>query len=499
MPIDLSSMTQKKPVTVAILGAGFGGIAMAIKLQKQHKKDSFVIIEKGSDFGGTWRDNSYPGAECDVQSHLYSLADEQNPNWSKKYASQGEIKAYIDTVAKKHDLAAKTVFDTAVTGASFDEKTALWQVTLDNGKSFYAHYCVVGFGPLHVPSYPPIKGLDDFKGEKFHSALWNHDYDLAGKTVVGIGTGASAIQFLPEIAPKVKELHVMQRSAAWILPKDESPYPKWRKTLFKKLPITQKIHRQQLFWGNEMAGLPIFYPKYILAGEKFLTLKIKHDVKDKQTAQKLIPDYRMGCKRILKSNKYYPMYNRDNVHLHTGGVKEITTDSVITNTGDTIKADCIIFGTGFHTDPRKYLRGIEFAGLNGIDLLQQWQKEATGYMGVTTTNFPNFFMLVGPNSNLGHNSLLFMIETQVSYICNCIDITRKKGADYLVISEQAQNDFNDEIQDKLKGTAWDTGCNSWYKDETGKNFSLWAGLTYEYWLKTRHVHENHYDYAVAQK
>lgn len=482
---------------VAILGAGFGGMSMAIKLLSQNEQD-FVIIEKDNDFGGTWRDNDYPGAECDIQSHLYSLASDTNPNWTKKYASQAEIKAYIDGVAKRHNLAEKTQFHTAVTAASFNEKTALWKIELADKSHFFAQFCVVGFGPLHVPNFPNIKGIDTFAGEKFHSAEWKHDYDLAGKTVVGIGTGASAIQFLPEIAPKVKELHVMQRSAAWILPKDESPYATWRKQLFKKLPITQQLHRQQLFWGNEASGLPIFYPQYIKPAETLLKLNIKRVVKNKDAAKKLIPDYRMGCKRILKSNKYYPMYNRSNVHLHTDAVTEITKDAVVTRSGKQIKADCIIFGTGFQTDPRKYLRNIPFTGLKGTDLLDQWQDEAAGYMGVTTKNFPNFFMLVGPNSNLGHNSLLFMIETQAAYISSCIALTQKKGADYMVVNAAAQESFNKDIQARLKDTAWDTGCTSWYKDATGKNFSLWAGLTYEYWLKARKVKPHDYDYGVAK-
>lgn len=476
----------KQTTKVAILGAGFGGISMAIRLLKQKNKD-FIIIEKGSDFGGTWRDNSYPGAECDIQSHLYSLASDKNPNWSKKYATQGEIKQYIDDVAQRYQLAKKTQFNTSVTGASFDQQTALWTINLSDGSSFYAQYCVVGFGPLHVPNIPNIQGLDEFEGEVFHTATWNHDYDLNGKTVVGIGTGASAVQYLPEIAPKVKTLHVMQRSPSWIIPKDDGSYPLWRQQLFEKLPLAQLMHRHQLFWGNELSGLPVFKPKYIKPIEKLLALNIRRIVKDKKTAKKLTPDYRMGCKRILKTNKYYPMFNRDNVQLHTGGVSKVTKNAVVTKEGKEIATDCIILGTGFQTDPRKYLRGINFEGLNGVNLLEQWKNEASGYMGVTVKNFPNFFMMVGPNSNLGHNSLLFMIERQADYISKCIKLTKKKRANYMVVSESAQDSFNDDLQERLKDTAWSTGCNSWYQDENGRNFSLWAGFTFEYWLRTRKV------------
>lgn len=483
-------------VKVAILGAGFGGIAMATKLLGKQEND-FVIIEKTHGFGGTWRDNDYPGAKCDVQSHLYSLENDANPDWSKKYSSQAEIKDYIDSVAEKHNLRHYTRFGTAVAGATFNESTALWEISLDDGSSLHAQFAVLGFGPLHVPSFPNIPGIDSFTGETFHSAQWNHEVSLNGKTVVGIGTGASAIQFLPQIAPRVKDLHVMQRSAAWVMPRDDTSYPQWQRKLFKKLPAIRKLHRAQLFWTNEALGTPIFHPNYMGPGEALVKAMIRRKVKDKATADKLIPNYRMGCKRILKSNNYYPMFNRDNVHLHTEGVQEVTPTGIITSSGQAIDADVIIFGTGFHTDPRKYLRGMTFVGQGGVDLLQQWQTDAEGYLGVAVKNFPNLFTLVGPNTNLGHNSLLFMIESQAHYISECIKETSKKGADYMVISDSAQRSFNDDVQEKLKGTAWDTGCASWYKSETGRNFSLWPGYTYEYWLRTRKVKVNDFDFGVA--
>lgn len=486
----------RETVKVAILGAGFGGMSVATSLLR-NKENDFVMLEKANDFGGTWRDNDYPGAKCDVQSHLYSLEHDANPNWSMKYATQGEIKSYIDSVAQKHNLQQYARFGVAVVGATFNEATARWEVELENGDFIHAQYVVLGFGPLHVPSLPNIKGIDTFEGTSFHSAQWNHDYDLGGKTVVAIGTGASAIQFLPQIAPQVKDLHVMQRSAAWVMPRDDGKYPKWQKNLFTKVPAIRKLHRAQLFWTNEALGTPIFNPKFIAPGEAVVKTFIRRKVKDKAIADKLIPNYRMGCKRILKSNNYYPMYNRSNVHLNTEGVKEITKTGIITTSGVKIDADCIIYGTGFQTDPRKYLRGMTFTGKNGIDLLKQWETDAAGYLGVAVENFPNLFTLVGPNTNLGHNSLLFMIESQAHYINQCIKLTTKKGADFITVNSDAQQVFNDDLQEKLKGTAWDTGCASWYKSESGRNFSLWAGYTYQYWLKTRKLKENDFDFGVA--
>lgn len=490
---------KKAPVAtakVAILGAGFGGLSVATTLLRS-KENDFIIIEKAQDFGGTWRDNDYPGAKCDIQSHLYSLANDANPNWSRKYSDQGEIKAYIDSVAKKHNLHQYTRFGVAVSGASFNEQTARWEVTLENGDSIHAQYVVLGFGPLHVPSFPPIKGIDTFEGEAFHSAQWNHDYDLGGKTVIGIGTGASAIQFLPQVAPKAKDLHVMQRSPAWILPRDDGKYPKWQQNLFTKVPAIRKLHRAQLFWGNEALGAPFFHPSVIGPGEALLKRFIRFKVKDKATAHKLTPDYRLGCKRILKSNNYLTMYNRENVHLHTDGIQEITKTGLITKSGEKIDADCIIYGTGFKTDPRQYLRGMTFTGKDGVDLLTQWQTDAEGYLGVAIENFPNLFTLVGPNTNLGHNSLLFMIEAQAHYIDQCIKTTSKKGADYLTVNPDAQRVFNDKVQEQLKGTTWETGCTSWYKSDTGRNFSLWSDYTYQYWLQTRSLKENDFDFGVA--
>jgi cation diffusion facilitator CzcD-associated flavoprotein CzcO len=492
-----NNIRDRKVVEMAIVGAGFGGMAMAIRMLQEGNTD-FVLIEKGNTVGGTWRENTYPGAACDVQSHMYSLSFAPKTDWSKRYAGWEEIQAYVQDTCKKFDLDSYARYHTEVVGAHYDENTAYWTLNFQDGDSLKCKYFVLASGPLHVPQIPRLKGIDSFKGKVFHSAQWDHSYDLTGKNVVSIGTGGSAIQYVPEIAPQVKQLYVMQRTPAWVIPRDERKYAELEKTVFEKVPALRKLHRARLYWSNESRVVPIFKPAMMRQAQKLAALFIRFQVKDKTIAKKLTPDYVLGCKRILISNKYFPTFNRPNVELVTDGIAEIRENSIVTKDGVERPADCIIYGTGFITDPRIYMKDFPCTGINGHNLMTDWKQGAESYLGVTTTGYPNMFQLVGPNTGLGHNSIIFMIEAQVHYILELMKLMKKQNADYVDVRADVQTAFNEKVQKSLDGTVWATGCTSWYQQDGGKNFAIWPGYTWRYWLETRKVNTNDYVFGKAK-
>ncbi|MAR89618.1 MAG: NAD(P)/FAD-dependent oxidoreductase [Pseudomonadota bacterium] len=487
-----------REVDVVIIGAGFGGLCMAIKLLEAGN-DNFVILEKGDEVGGTWRDNSYPGCACDVQSHMYSFSFAPKTDWSKRYAPWDEIQQYILDTTEQYGVRPYCRFGEEVNSALFDEDSGTWTVGTASGDQYRCRHVVLASGPLHVPQVPNIKGLDTFKGKVFHSARWDHDYDLTGKNVVSIGTGGSAIQYCPEIAPQVKQLYVMQRSAAWVIPRDERKYLQLEKAVFDKVPGARLLHRYRLYWSNETRVWPIFNPMLARALSNLAKAFIRLQVKDPEVAKKLTPDYVIGCKRVLISNKYYPMFNRDNVELVTEGIKEVREHSVITADGKERPADCIILGTGFIVDPRVYMKNFEVKGLGGRDLREDWQDHAESYYGTATAGYPNLWQLVGPNSGLGHNSIIFMIESQVHYILESMKLLRKKNAAYMDVKPSVQHKFNDNLQRRIKSSVWGTGCQSWYQDEHGRNFTVWPKSTWKFWLETLRVKAGDYRFYPARQ
>ena len=396
--LDVRELSTK----VAIVGGGFGGLCMAIKLREAGIED-FVVLEKAAEVGGTWRDNTYPGAACDVQSHLYSYSFEGNPDWSRRYSGWREIQDYILRVTDKHRLHDNIRFNSEVEAAHFDEKRARWTLRLTDGTRVDCQHWVLATGPLHVPSIPEFPGLENFKGKVFHSSQWDHDYDLGGKKVVSVGTGASAIQYVPEIAPKVDQLTVVQRTPGWIVPRDERAYSQRDKNWFRRFPLLRKLHRARLYWSNESRVLPIFHPRLASLLEPLVKRFIRYQVKDKDTARKLTPNYRLGCKRIMISNRYYPTFNRPNVELVTEGVKEIREHSIVFSDGSEREMDCLVLGTGFVVDPRIYMKDFEITGLPGHRLQDDWRNASEAYLGVSVAGYPNMFQMVGPNTGLGHN------------------------------------------------------------------------------------------------
>ena len=494
MTAQQTQTASVRQVEVAIAGAGFGGLCMAIKLLEAGIKD-FVVLEKGSEVGGTWRDNHYPGAACDVQSHMYSYSFETKPDWTKRYAPWSEIQQYILDVTAKYGLRPYINFKQEVVSAVFNEGAGRWVIKTASGQTIMARHWVLASGPLHVPAMPNIKGLNEFKGKVMHSAQWDHSYDLTGKTVLSIGTGGSAIQYVPEIAGKVKQLHVFQRTAAWVIPRDERSYSAFSKWVFKALPFTRTLHRWRCYWTNESRVWPIFHPALAKVGEFLIKQFIAYQVEDKALAKKLTPDYTLGCKRVLISNKWFPTFNRKNVELVTDDIREITPNGIVTKDGKERQADCIILGTGFVTDPRIYMKSFELKGRKGHTLAEDWKDSPTSYLGITTANYPNMYQLVGPHTGLGHNSIIFMIEAQVDYVVQCLKLVKDKGVDYLDVKPEAQQRFLADVTEHLQGTVWNSGCRSWYQTADGINFAIWPKSTWRYWLETRHVNAGDYEWV----
>ena len=490
--------SNPKTVDVLIIGSGFGGLGMAIKL-REAGNDNFVILEKAEEVGGTWRENSYPGAACDVQSHMYSFSFAPKSDWSKRYAGWQEIQQYILDTTAKFGIRPFVRFKREVCGMHFDPAKALWTVDTSAGEQFVARHVVLASGPLHVPSIPKLPGQENFKGKLFHSAHWDHDYDLTGKQVVSIGTGGSAIQYCPEIAPKVKQLYVFQRTPAWVIPRDERKYPEITKQAFAKVPGLRQLYRARLYWSNESRVWPLFNPSIAKVVQKLAEGFIRFQVKDPALAKKLTPDYTIGCKRILISNKYFPMFNRPNVELVTDGIREIRENSIVTADGKERQVDCIILGTGFIVDPRIYMKDFELTGLGGRDLREDWKDHAECYYGTTANGYPNLWQLVGPNAGLGHNSIIFMIEAQVHYILECMKLMQERGADFMDVKADVQRRFNDELQKNFKGSVWsEGGCASWYNQADGRNIALWPKSTWRFWLETLRVKASDYSFGFVE-
>jgi cation diffusion facilitator CzcD-associated flavoprotein CzcO len=466
-------------LSVLIIGTGFSGLGMGIRL-KQEGFNSFTILERGDDVGGTWRDNHYPGCACDVPSHLYSFSFEPNPNWSRMFAPQAEIKAYLQHCARKYELLPHVRFGCEVTEARFDELTALWHVTTRDGRHFSARVLVSGMGGLSNPAYPSLPGLDSFQGAKFHSAHWNHDYDLRGKRVAVIGTGASAIQFVPHAAAKAAQLDLYQRTPPWILPKPDRDISRFERWLFRVLPITQRFWRGAIYTIAETRVLGIVInPKIMTLAQKLAERHIHRQIRDPQLRRKLTPNYTMGCKRVLMSNDYYPALAQSNVDVITNGIREVKAHSIVTSDGRERPVDAIIFGTGFKAQ-ELIDRGMLFDRKGGDIMDGIWRQGYEAYLGTTVSSLPNFFMLMGPNTGLGHSSMVYMIESQIQYTMAALQAMREKSLRTLDIRQDVQANFNAGIQKQLGRAVWSSGCKSWYLDNSGKNTTLWPGFTFRF-------------------
>jgi len=485
MAFDSRGGRSGKGLSVLIVGTGFSGLGMAIQL-KQAGFEDFTILERADDVGGTWRDNSYPGCACDVQSHLYSYSFEPNPNWSRMFAPQPEIKAYLQHCARKYGLLPHIRYNAELVRAEYDEKDALWNVTTRAGETYSASVLVSGMGGLSTPAFPSIKGLEVFKGKMFHSAHWDHGHDLEGERVAVIGTGASAIQFVPKVAQKAARLDLYQRTATWILPKPDREISAAERLLFRRFPAAQRALRNSIYWMLESRVLGfVINPRVMKLVERQARGHIRRQVKDPVLRKKLTPDYTIGCKRILISDDFYPAVSRANVDVITDGIREIRAHSVVDANGVEREVDTIILGTGFKAqDPMP--RGTIF-GRGGQDLLDAWTDGPEAYKGTTVAGFPNFYVLMGPNTGLGHSSMVYMIESQIQYVLDALQAMRRDGLRSLEVRPEAQARYNAGLQQKLGKAVWQSGCKSWYVNEAGKNTTLWPGFTFRFRELTRRV------------
>jgi cation diffusion facilitator CzcD-associated flavoprotein CzcO len=488
-------MTQQNNVTqpsIVIIGTGFGGLGMAIQLKKAGF-GNVTLLEKAGRVGGTWRDNTYPGAACDVQSHFYSYSFEPKHDWSRKFGLQHELLGYMEHCVKKYGLGEQIRFNCEVADAVFDDVRNLWTLRLTDGETLEAQVVITATGQLNQPAWPNIEGVSDFEGACFHSARWNHDYDLKDKRVAVIGTGASAIQFVPEVANKVKSLVLFQRSAAWVLPKPDRPFKNWEQTLFKAVPAWDRLYRYLIYWKNESRGLAFtrFHRLLDIFARQAKKAASKH-VTDPEKLKHIIPDYQIGCKRILISNDWYPAINQPNLDLVTDPIEKIDSTGVQTLSGRHYPVDAIIFGTGFRAS--EFLSPIRVTGRGGITLNEAWQDGAVAFKGITVSGFPNLFMLYGPNTNLAHNSILYMLESQFQYVLGCLKALQKYPGSAMDVRKDRLERYSRVVQEGLEGSVWSSGCSSWYLDANGKNTLNWPGFTFSYRFSTRHVDTADYQF-----
>jgi cation diffusion facilitator CzcD-associated flavoprotein CzcO len=469
---------------VVIVGSGFGGLGMAIRLRHAGFHD-FTVLERDDGVGGTWRANHYPGAACDVESHLYSFSFEPNPSWSRVFPPQKEILAYLERCADKYDVRGHLRLGTVATSATFDETTGLWTVETNKGERIVARAIVAATGGLSRPAYPQIPGLDRFRGRTFHTARWDDAYPLAGKAVGIIGTGASAIQIVPAIAQEVGTLAVFQRTPPWILPKRDRAIPPEEQERFRKAPTLQRLARYEQYWRHEIAAVGFVKdPRLLKWASTFARRHLDRSVADPALRAKLLPRYTMGCKRVLLSNDYYLALARDHVEVVTEGIREVTPRGVLTADGKERRLDALVLATGF--EAAEVVAPFAVRGRGGRDLNDAWRDGAEAFLGITVSGFPNLFLIVGPNTGLGHTSMIFMIESQIAYVESCLTAMRARRLRHVDVRADAQARYNRTLQAKLARTVWSTGgCTSWYRTRDGKNTTLWPGFTFEYRFRTR--------------
>jgi cation diffusion facilitator CzcD-associated flavoprotein CzcO len=473
---------------IVVIGTGFAGIGMAVRL-KQAGYDDFVVLERAEDVGGTWRDNTYPGCRCDVPSHLYSFSFAPNPDWSSTFSPQPEIEDYLRNVTESYGVRPHIRFGNAVESAHW--VNGAWQITT-NQQTFTADILLSGMGPLAEPSYPKLPGIEDFEGEVFHSARWNHELNLSGRKVAVIGTGASAIQFVPAIQPEVEELHLFQRTPPWVMPRPDRKITAAEKAIYRRFPLVQKAVRAGIYWGREsmvlgFAKLPAIMKQVQKVAEKHLA----QQVRDPLLRAKLTPDFTLGCKRVLISDDYYPALARPNVEVVTDGIAEVTPTGIVTTEGVKHEVNTIVYGTGFKVTDLPVMDMVH--GRDGVSLRAAWVDGMEAHLGTAIAGFPNFFMLIGPNTGLGHSSMVFMIESQIAYILDALKTMDAQGLREVEVRRDVQRAFVDGVRSSMRNTVWTRGgCTSWYLDAEGRNTTLWPSFTFRFRQLTRRFDPSEY-------
>jgi len=472
----------KRHVSIAIVGTGFAGIGAAIRL-KQEGFDDFVLLERSSEVGGVWRDNTYPGAACDVESHLYSFSFAPNPRWSHAFSRQPEILAYLRHCVREHQLTRHIRFDHTVREASFDAAEQRWLIETSRG-TYTADFFVPAVGGLSEPSIPALRGIESFRGKVFHSARWDHRHELEGRKVAVIGTGASAIQFVPELQPKVAKLTLFQRTPAWVLPRIDAQFGALKKRLYGAVPALQRLARAQIFARRELFVLGFRHPRAMRLLEIAARQHLRQKVKNRELRRKLTPSFRIGCKRILLSNDYLPALAQPNVEVITDAIREVREHAIVTSDGREHELDTIIFGTGFHVTDLPFAKHVR--GRAGRTLAELWQGSPRAYLGTTVPDFPNFFFLLGPGTGLGHTSVILMLESQLELMIGALKHMRREGLTSIEPRRDVHERYFAELQEDVKGTVWTSGgCESWYLDVNGRLTSLWPRSTLAFRKRTR--------------
>jgi cation diffusion facilitator CzcD-associated flavoprotein CzcO len=482
-------VARESSAGIVIIGSGFGGLGSAIRL-KQQGIDDFVILERANDVGGTWRDNSYPGCACDVQSHLYSFSFAPNPDWTRSFSPQPEIWEYLKRCAREFGVLPHVRFGHEVREALWDNDAQHWSIETSQGR-FTASVLVMASGALSEPTWPQLRGLQSFKGSVFHSARWNHDLDLTGRRVAVIGTGASAIQFVPEIQSKVAMLHLFQRTPPWIVPRRDRRLVEAERRLFRRFPLAQRAARA-LIYGLRERFVRGFRHQWLARRVQRMAMRhLERSVPDAALRAKLTPDYTIGCKRILISNDYLPSLTRPNVELVTEGIAEVREHSIVSLDGVERPVDVIIFGTGFQpTDPplAKHIRGSDRRTLAEV-----WAGSPEAHVGTTVAGFPNLFVLMGPNTGLGHNSVVYMIEAQIEHLLNALRYMRRHNVRAIEPRPEVQAAYVAEVQKRMEGTVWTTGnCASWYLDSKGRNSTLWPDFSWRFRRRVARLNPDEY-------
>jgi cation diffusion facilitator CzcD-associated flavoprotein CzcO len=475
-----------------VVGAGFAGIGAAIKLEEAGF-DDFAVLEKSDNVGGTWRDNTYPGCACDVPSALYSFSFAQNPDWSRAFAEQPEIQEYLERTASDYGVTRRIHYRTEVREAQWKPGDRLWHLDTSAGP-YTARVLIAGPGPLHQPNLPDLPGLDSFEGKAYHSARWDHEYDLSGKRVAILGTGSSAIQFVPEIQPKVEHMYLFQRTAPWVLPKPDRRISKIERALYRRLPMTQRALRGLLYNTQELIQLAQRRPAVMNRVGRLLIHHMRRQVKDCELRRALTPNFTLGCKRMLLSNTYYKALTQPNATVVPHGVTEIRPNGVVGADGVEREVDTIIFGTGFHvTDPPIADR---VRGADGRSMAELWQGSPRAYLGTTVAGFPNFFLLIGPNLGNGHSSAIVLIEAQLKYILDAMRTMREEGAATVEVRPDVQAAYNERVQKALAPTVWNAGgCKSYYLDRNGTNSTIYPWTTLD--LRRRTARFDAKDYLLG--